>query len=140
MANQLWKHVERTIASMLNGRRVPVSGRQRGDAPDIEHETLSVEIKSFKKVPGYSFYLDALDQATKSVSSDKAGDIPIMIAHQKGCHHKKDLVVMFLGDFIEGFLDEDKQATKLKTVWRHLDSEEDGLREAEAEDILSGYK
>jgi hypothetical protein len=37
MSEKWWKRAERRIAEQLGGRRVPESGRQRGDAPDIEH-------------------------------------------------------------------------------------------------------
>jgi hypothetical protein len=32
-----WKQAERRIADLLGGQRIPVTGRQRGDTPDIEH-------------------------------------------------------------------------------------------------------
>ncbi len=41
-----WKQAERRIAAILGGRRIPVSGRGRGDNPDIEHPALSVEVKA----------------------------------------------------------------------------------------------
>jgi hypothetical protein len=40
-----WKQAERKIAAILGGRRIPVSGRGLGDAPDIEHLVLSVEVR-----------------------------------------------------------------------------------------------
>ena len=140
MVDKLWKQTEREIARLLNGERVPITGRQRGDAPDVAHHSLSIEVKSGKKIPAYNWYADAIDQAREAIQSDKSGTVPIVIAHAKGKQHKDDLVVMSLGDFIEGFLDEDKQVKKLKTIWRGLDSEEDGIREAEAEEILSRIK
>ena len=33
-----WKAIERWWAELLDGKRVPVSGRHRGDAPDIDVE------------------------------------------------------------------------------------------------------
>jgi len=41
-----WKQAERRIAAILGGRRIPVSGRGRGDNPDIERPSLSVEVKA----------------------------------------------------------------------------------------------
>ena len=43
-----WKACERKVAALLGGKRVPVSGRARGHSPDIEHERLSIEVKSRK--------------------------------------------------------------------------------------------
>jgi hypothetical protein len=47
-----WKTAERRIAKELGGTRVPVTGRGRGDVPDIEHPALSVEVKSRRRLPG----------------------------------------------------------------------------------------
>jgi len=140
MVDKLWKQCEREIARLLNGERVPITGRQRGDAPDVAHRSLSIEVKSGARIPGYSFYANALDQAREAIQSDKSGWVPVAIAHAKGKQHKDDLVVMHLGDFIEGFLDNDKQVQKLRTIWRGLDGEEDGVREAEAEEVLLRVK
>jgi hypothetical protein len=40
-----WKACERKIAEILGGVRVPVTGRQRGATPDVEHPSLSIEVK-----------------------------------------------------------------------------------------------
>jgi hypothetical protein len=45
MTEKAWKRAERRIAQMLGSRWVPVSGRQRGNAADVAHPTLSVEVK-----------------------------------------------------------------------------------------------
>jgi len=46
-----WKACERKVAALLGGARVPVSGRGGSNSPDIEHERLSIEVKSHKKLP-----------------------------------------------------------------------------------------
>lgn len=48
-----WKAVERAVAATIGGTRIPVSGRARGDAPDIAHPLWSVEVKHRKKLPGF---------------------------------------------------------------------------------------
>ena len=48
-----WKQAERRIAKLLGGRRIPITGRQRGDVPDIEHDALSIEVKSRKALPAW---------------------------------------------------------------------------------------
>lgn len=40
-----WKATERFVASVLGGTRVPITGRQRGDVPDIAHPRYSIEVK-----------------------------------------------------------------------------------------------
>ena len=62
-----WKRTERRVASMLGGQRIPVSGRQRGDQPDIRHDTLSVEVKLRASLPGW--LTDAMNQATAARTS-----------------------------------------------------------------------
>ncbi len=89
-----WKSCERRVAELLGGHRVPVSGRGRGDAPDIEHPTLSVEVKSRKKIPAW--LEDALRQAQ---ASTKDGRLPIMVLHQDGQRYSSSLVVLRLEDF-----------------------------------------
>ena len=51
MRTNNWKNIERSIAKLIDGDRVPVSGRQRGSAPDIAHPLLSVEVKHRKSLP-----------------------------------------------------------------------------------------
>ncbi len=93
-----WKAVERAIAARLGGRRVPVSGRQRGDAPDVEHEWLSIEIKHRKTLPAW--LADAMDQAEKSASGNQ---LPVAILHQKQQDYNDSYVVIRLGEFVRWF-------------------------------------
>lgn len=92
---ETWKSVERALASRLGGVRNPISGRQRGDKADIEHPTLSLEIKHRKKLPDWIW--DALDQAEKS---KKNGQTPVVILHENKKHHDNDVVVLKFSDFI----------------------------------------
>ena len=48
-----WKACERRIADLLGGQRIPITGRQRGETPDIEHEALSIEVKLKKAFPAW---------------------------------------------------------------------------------------
>lgn len=43
-----WKACERRVAEVLGGVRVPITGRQRGATPDVEHAALSIEVKAVK--------------------------------------------------------------------------------------------
>lgn len=94
-----WKKGERAIAGKLGGKRVPVSGRARGDAPDIAHPTLSPEVKCRKTLP--EWLVDAMDQAKRSAAGGKT---PIVILHETGRRHDDDLVVVRLRDFSAGAL------------------------------------
>jgi hypothetical protein len=62
-----WKASERRMAARMGGKRVPVSGRQRGDQPDIADATiadipLSIEHKYGRRILSARLH-EALDQA-----------------------------------------------------------------------------
>ncbi len=99
MAN--WKVTERAIAKLLGGKRVPITGRQRGDAPDIAHEWLSIEVKHRKKLPLWLH--DAMAQA---VASRKRGQVPIVVLHEQRKRHADDFVVLKMQDFRDWYVNE----------------------------------
>ena len=89
-----WKACERNVAALLGGRRIPVSGRGRGDNPDIHHELFSIEVKSRKTIPAW--LEDAMRQAETSV---KDGRLPVVVLHQDRTPYAESLVVLRLEDF-----------------------------------------
>jgi hypothetical protein len=93
MTEKCWKRAERRIAELLGGHRVPVSGRQRGDAPDVDHPTLSIEVKTRKSIPAW--IEDAMKQAEASA---RDGQVPVAVLHQSGQRYRDALLVMRLGD------------------------------------------
>jgi len=95
----LWKAVERRIADLLGGERVPITGRQRGDVPDVEHPWLSIEIKlrGKEKFPP-AWISDALDQAIQSSDGKKCS---IVVFHGYGDSYNDAVVMMKLGDFLK---------------------------------------
>ncbi len=94
MAEKRWKATERRIAALLGGQRVPVSGRGRGDQPDVRHPWLSIEVKDRAALPAW--LLDALAQAEASASPDQ---LPVAVLHAAGRRHADALVVLRLADF-----------------------------------------
>ena len=98
MVDKLWKAFERWLAAFLGGRRVPITGRARGDAPDIAHPTLSIEAKVRKG--GVAQYIhDALEQALAADPGKKK--LSIAVFHQTGTPHSKDIVCAYLYDYRE---------------------------------------
>ena len=95
MTEKAWKRAKRRIADILGGQRVPVSGRQRGDAPDIAHESTSIEVKTRKSIP--ASIEDALRQAD---ASSKEGQLPVVVLHQAGRRYWDALVVMRLENLV----------------------------------------
>jgi hypothetical protein len=88
-----WQRTERQIAGRLGGVRVPVSGRGRGDVPDIAHPLLSVECKHRATLPGWLHM--AMAQATAAA---QLGQIPVTVLHQAGQRHDTNLCVLRLSD------------------------------------------
>ncbi len=93
MSEKFCNRTERKIAKLLGGRRVPVSGRQRGDVSDVEHDQLSMEVKSRKILPAW--ILEALDQAQ---AASENGRIPVALLHQPSRKYADSLCVLRLKD------------------------------------------
>ena len=85
-------------ASMLGGVRVPVTGRGRGDAPDIAHPTLSIEVKAGKTIS--TRLSDGMEQAKASIRGDQ---YPILCAShsRKGNQGNINWVMMEADVFIK---------------------------------------
>lgn len=79
--------------------RVSVSGRQRGDVPDIAHPFLAIETKHRKRLPDW--LEDAMHQA--EASRRGSAQLPIVCLHQEGRRSANDYVVMRLGAFVDWF-------------------------------------
>jgi hypothetical protein len=93
VSDKSWKVAERRVAELLGGERVPVNGRIRGSAPDIEHDSLSLEVKSRKSIPAW--LTEALEQAT---ASSRDGKLPVAVLHAAGRQYADALCVIRLED------------------------------------------
>lgn len=93
MSRATWKATERAIAARLGGRRVPITGRARGDAPDVEHPTLSIEVKHRASLP--EWLVDAMRQARAAA---KPGQTPVVILHELKQRHDDDFCMVRLAD------------------------------------------
>lgn len=113
MTERRWKATERRIAALLGGQRVPVSGRGRGDQPDVRHPWLSIECKDRAALPAW--LLDALAQAEASASPDQ---LPLAVLHAAGRRHADALVVLRLGAFVDWFGDDGTPASGYPVVCR----------------------
>jgi hypothetical protein len=101
MRSQSWKATERFIAEQLGGRRVPITGRQRGDAPDIAHDRWSIEVK--RRSGPYAFpqwLVTALEQADAANPGDKVSLVVVEHAHGSG-RRKDHYALLRLPDFID---------------------------------------
>ena len=91
-----WKACEREIAARLGGTRVPVSGRARGDAPDIAHPDYSIEVKHRKSLPAWLH--DAFAQAKASKIGEQ---LPIVVLHENRQAYDDSYVVVRLADLAQ---------------------------------------
>ena len=98
MSERRWKRTEREVATVLGGQRVPVSGRARGDQPDIRHPWLSVECKSCQSIP--IWLREAMAQAKAAAMPNQ---LPIVVLHEVGQRHGEDIVLLRLADFTAWF-------------------------------------
>jgi len=105
MSRSRWKATERAIASRIGGERVPVSGRQRRDQPDVRHDWLAVEVKHRRSIP--QWLTTALKQAHAAVRGDQ---LPVAIIHRHGARHTEDIVCLRLADFVQWFGPVDESA------------------------------
>ena len=98
MDRATWKASEREFAEKLGGTRVPVNGRQRGSAPDIEHTFWAIEHKAGVMLSARM--QEALDQAQKSAIGTTKTPL-VTIDHMRGRGKARIQVVMLtLTDFV----------------------------------------
>lgn len=72
-----------------------MTGRARGDVPDIAHPTLSIEVKAWRNLPAR--VLEAMEQAEAAAKgTDK---LPIAVIHRDFRGFDDSLVVMRLREF-----------------------------------------
>ena len=100
MSRLSWKAAELALARYLHGERVPVTGRVRGWAPDIEHPVLALEVKTRKRMPLLlaTGMAQAVAAAGWYVKKGKGSRLPVLIIHQDGTHFENSLVVVRLKD------------------------------------------
>ena len=98
MNRSTWKRHEREWAELLGGKRVPVSGRQRGDQPDVAHPDYSIECKA-----GAVLSTRVLDGMEQAIAAMKDGQTPIVcISNRKkgGQNTSAKYVLMRAEDFV----------------------------------------
>ena len=96
-----WKATERAIAKLLGGQRVPITGRQRGDVPDIAHPWLALEVKH-RKTAVPKWIINAMEQAEACNPGDK---LPMAVIHRQGDRYLDALCVVRLKDFLDFYGD-----------------------------------
>ena len=92
MPDKAWKALERKVAKLLHGKRIPVSGISPHFKGDVEHDLFFIECKYGKQIPltPIQWYEDA-----KRKNRDKP--ITLLVMKPKGKHG--EFVLMKLEEF-----------------------------------------
>lgn len=107
MSDKRWKAVEREVMTYLGGRRIPITGRVRGDVPDGSHPWLVPEIKHTGQFPKKwrEAHLQAVSAYIKLQVDDPGKDrLPIVIIHPHRAKIENCYVMLNLEDFRDWFV------------------------------------
>ena len=96
MTPRRWKAIETWWALQLGGRRVPVTGRARGDVPDVEHPTYAIEVKAGKCMSPR--LREGMAQAVAAAVGTQKTPL-LCVSHSVPNHRTEQYVVMRLEDF-----------------------------------------
>lgn len=95
-----WKAIERKVAEVLGGQRIPASGNGAIKG-DVRHDRYLVEVKYGKQVPLRigKWYKEAVkDALTEAVNrGDPAALVPLLVVQRP---REDPLVIMRLSDFV----------------------------------------
>jgi hypothetical protein len=103
MDRSTWKNWERKVAEWfggdkVNAKRIPVTGRQSGDVPDVETIKFAIEVKAGKVVSSRT--LKAVDQARKAGAT--TNKIPVVVqVHKLNKSVAVPLVTLDLATFLK---------------------------------------
>lgn len=75
---------------------MPVTGRTRGDQPDVAHPLWGIEVKERQALP--QWLLEAMQQARAAA---RGGQVAVVVLHQAGQRHSDDLAILRLADFVD---------------------------------------
>lgn len=94
-----FKGTERAVAAALGGKRTGHLG-----GADVDGGWVSAEVKHRQAIPAW--LAGAMEQAERNAGVDADGvpcQLPIVVVHEHGARHDRDLVVLRLGDFTSWF-------------------------------------
>lgn len=104
MADKAWKACERRVAKYIGGERVPITGRQRGSAPDIQHPWLSPEVKYRSKTSGECIPKWLHEAMAQAEASARTRQMPCVILVEKGQEVGEAFICFRLRDAREHWL------------------------------------
>jgi hypothetical protein len=107
MTDRAWKVAEREVAELVGGERVPITGRQRGATPDVQHKWLAIEVKNTRSFPKWlkDAHLQAIASKVKEESEGSETKLPVVIIKPHRTNVRNGYIMMSLGDFVDWFGD-----------------------------------
>lgn len=91
-----WKDVERKVANLLGGARIPLSGRNNmGQVGDVDLVGFDIEVKSGRQVP--MAVVGWLHVIRELARVEGEGKLPVLVMQPKGSPGR--IVVLDLDDF-----------------------------------------
>jgi hypothetical protein len=96
MPEKSWKRSERKVAQALQGRRIPVTGLDRGEA-DVKTPLFDVQVKRRRKFPDWLWGWTHEICAT----ARRRQKIGLLVLGRPGQRHSESLVVMRMTDFVD---------------------------------------
>lgn len=100
MQSKVWKKWERHWAEFLGGVRVPITGRARGSAPDVEHPVFAIEIKYGNVMSSRLQTAVEQAQAAAEMVVAEGEKLPLVgITHRTGKRKLEHYVLMRAEDF-----------------------------------------
>lgn len=95
MTDKSWKAFERRVATILGGRRNPVTGERAG--ADVETDRLAVQCKKGRRLPAYlREWLDGITAWTAQHAPDKT---PVVVWQAWRHTDQQSLVILTLDHF-----------------------------------------
>jgi hypothetical protein len=97
MHRATWKNWERFWAHQLGGVRVPVSGRARGDTPDVSHPLWAIEVKAGRVLsPRLRLGM------RQAIAAARNGQTPLLcISHTSAGRPAEHYVMLRLRDWLD---------------------------------------
>lgn len=95
-----WKNVERNVAKLLNGKRVPLSGGNNtfANGGDVEHSLYFIEVKQRKTLAIADWYEKTVSDCKKHKQEHK---LPLLILHK---HNKKKYLAVTELEFFQEYM------------------------------------
>lgn len=93
MPEKRWKQLERHVAKLVGGRRIPVTGERHG--ADILSPMFAYQVKSRRSLPTWLWeWLSGIRHVAQE------GQVGVLVLHQPGGAISESLVIVAMADWV----------------------------------------